>query len=265
LLSYDTGHDPRGKSDQTTVDYPLQSPFSLDGEDLIDDPAARERIVVSKLHPQAVAEEAPAYLAFKEMQAQGGILNASGSLIQAILKIEDAWMPFLIQAKAAVFEHYTNKLPDRVRSNHIIVYFGILIWCYITNTEVPSPAVLSESLGSVYDIESGRSRTLVDDMIEYIVNKANNGGAYFKYTVADNIFWFQMTPAHEDWLLSRRRAGRGALDRDAIKMQLQESQYQVPPLAQRGVWMYGVDLGKAVAAGLDVPMSMNSREIRISL
>jgi hypothetical protein len=265
LLSYDTGHDPRGRADQTTQDYPLQAPFSLDGEDIIDDPAARERIVVAKLHPYAIEEGSDPYLIFKEMFAMGGVPNFAGTLIQRILQLEEAWPEILKDARDKVFNAFPGKIPDRVRNNHIITYFGILLWCSITETDVPHPDVLQESINAVFDVKAGRSRTLCDEMVEYVINRANAQGAPFKYDVQDGVFWFQMAPAYGDWVYSRRRQGRGTLEQDSMKTQIAEAPYYVLPTVHSGVWMYGVDLRKASESGLDVPSSMNVHKISINI
>lgn len=265
LLAYDTGHDARGRADQTTQDYPLVAPFTLDGEDLIDDAAARERIVVVRVHPETISEGSPAYNAFKEMEfSMGGVPLMGGTLISRILGLEPRWETILAEAREAVFVAFPSKLPDRVRNNHIVAYFGMLLWGEITESEVPDPSVLHDSISAVFDMEAGRSRTLIDDMIEHVINKANNGGAFYKYRVEDGVFWFQLAPAYDDWVMSRRRQGRGTLEKDAMKTQLSEAPYQVPPHALGGVWMFGVNLEIAVRNGLDVPTTMSSREIRVS-
>jgi hypothetical protein len=265
LLSYDTGHDPRGRADQTTQDYPLQAPFSLDGEDIIDDAAARERIVVAKLHPQSIEEGSDSYRVFKEMFAMGGVPNMGGTLIQRILQFEEAWPEMLKDARTFVFKAFPGKIPDRVRNNHIIAYFGILLWCSITETDVPNPDVLAESINSVFDVKAGRSRTLCDEMVEYVVNRANAQGAPFKYDVEGGVFWFQMAPAYGDWIYSRRRQGKASLEQDSIKTQLAETPYFVQPTVHSGVWMYGIDLQQAANSGLDVPSAMNIHRISINL
>lgn len=265
LLAYDTGHDPRGKADQTTVDYLLQAPFSLDGEDLIDDAAARERIVVAKLHPQTIEEGSLYYNAFKEMQTtMDGVPMIAGSLIMKILSLESEWVRILSEARNAVYVAFPSKLPDRVRNNHIVAYFGILLWCTITETTPPEATVLQESILAVFDMKAGRSRTLCDDLVEHIINQANSQRAYFKFKVVEGVFWFQLAPAYDDWVISRRRQGRGTLERDAMRTQLQEAPYYVPPQVQSGVWMIGVNLSIAAENGLDVPAAMNSRTISIS-
>jgi hypothetical protein len=260
LLAYDTGHDPRGRGDQTTVDYPLSAPFSVDGEDLIEDPAARERLVVAHLHPKAIAEGSEGYVAFQSLREKMPP-NFGGYYIKAVLGLEPEWQQILDDARAAVFSEYPTKLPDRVRANHVVAYFGMMLWCRITGTTLPTPKVLEESISSVFNIKSGRAATLADAMVEDIVNAIAQGTGNFNVVLRgeDNSLWFQLAPAHSWWVSSRRRQGRGALERDAIRAQLKEAPYSVPPQVLNDAWMYGINLQQAADAGLDVPVKIPDR------
>ena len=260
LLAYDTGHDPRGRGDQTTVDYPLSAPFSVDGEDLIEDPAARERIVVAHLHPDAIAEGSEGYKAFQDLREKMPT-NFGGYYVQSILKLEPEWTSILKAAREAVFKQYPSKLPDRVRANHVVAYFGMMLWCRVTGTQLPDPTVLEESISSVFNIKSGRAATLADSMTEEIINAIAQGASSFNCVLSNDgsILWFQLAPAHSWWVSSRRRQGRGALERDAIRAQLKEAPYSVPPQVLNDAWMYGINLQKAADAGLDIPVKITDR------
>ena len=117
----------------------------------------------------------------------------------------------------------------------------------------------------MFDLKSGRAKTLSDSMVEDIINTAAQGSAQFptKYDEARKVLWFQLTPAHTYWLTSRRRQGRGALERDAIRSQLREAPYSIPSQMIENVWMYGVDLNKAVETGLDVPEAFSDRSFTV--
>lgn len=260
LLAYDTGHDPRGRGDQTTVDYPLSAPFSVDGEDLITDPAARERIIVAHLHPDTIAEGSDAYRTFQSFRDK---LPAgfAGYYFREILKMLPQMPEMLAAARESIFKAFPKSLPDRIRNNHVVAYLGILLWCRVTGSDIPDPSVLLQSIKSVYNMEAGRATTLADTMIEDIVNTVAQGTTYFNvaYRPDEGTLWFQLTPAHSWWVAFRRRSGRGALERDAIKAQLKEAPYSVPPQAINDSWMYGIDLAKAAEAGLDIPTRINDR------
>jgi hypothetical protein len=264
LLAYDTGHDPRGRGDQTTVDYPLSAPFSIDGEDLVDDPAARERIVVVHLRPQTVEEGGVAYKAYKEFYTNLP-KHFGGHYIQQVLHMIETGeaAATLETAKKAIFDAFPGRLPDRVRNNHIVAYVGVLMWCKIVGMAAPEPSVMEHSITHVFDVHTGRTRTLSDSLVEDIVNAASQGTqAYrWKYDTTDGVLWFQLSSAHSWWVASRRRQGRGALERDAMKSQLLESTYVREPKVINSTWMYGIDLQKAQDAGLDIPSILKSSEI----
>jgi hypothetical protein len=268
LLAYDTGHDPRGRSDQTTVDYPLSAPFSVDGEDLVEDPAARERVIVAHLKPAEVSEGSLFYETFKSIQDKT-LTTFGGYYIQRCLQCIESGeaLNLLKQARAKMFEAVPSKLPDRVRNNHIVAYFGILMFCAATGIEVPPASVMMGSIMSVYDLQSGRSRTLVDSMVEDIVNACSQGTSSFRweYDKATNVLYFQLASSHSWWMAGRRRQGRGALERDAIRAQLKEAVYGVEPKVVANTWMYGVSLNKAQEMGLDVPNQLGVAEFKFKV
>jgi hypothetical protein len=262
LLAYDTGHDPRGRADQTTVDYPLSTPFTLDGEDLVEDPAARERIVVAYLHPDDISEGSSAYEAFKQFRPKIPEGFSRFFIQRGLQLLEEGKLKELLeQAKDLMFEAYPAKLPDRVRNNYIVTYFGMLLWQTIVGGEIPDPKIFDESIKLVYDFESGRARTFADTMTEDIVNQVAYGSPRFNavYAVKDNTLWFQMVSAHTWWVGSRRRNGRGVLERDAMRIQFREAPYHLPPQVINGAWMYGIDLPAAFELGLDIPNTISNK------
>lgn len=268
LLSYDTGHDPRGRADQTTVDYPLSAPYSIDGEDLIADPAAQERIVVAQLNPRTVEEGSTAYNAFQEFVERDIPTGFGGYYIRKALQaIQDgSALKTLKEAKSAVIRAFPKKMPDRVRNNHVVAYFGILMFCRAVGMAEPQPDVLAKSIGAVCNVDTGRSRSLVDEFVEAVANAVNQGNTqYFKWSwdSKNHILYFQMTPTHNWWITTRRMSGRGGLERDAIRAQLKEALYSVDPKNIDGMFMHGVDLKKAQEVGLDVSTQLSTITVRI--
>lgn len=266
LLSYDTGHDPRGRGDQTTVDYPLMAPFSIDGEDLIADPAARERIVVAMLHPDVVAEGSEAYIAFNNLRDKVPSGFAGYFLQQGLEWINDGHLNnILTQAKADIFLEFPQRLPDRVRNNHIVALFGCYVMCDVLGIERPKANDMRRSIETVFNVNSGRSRTMIDDLTEDVVNacSASTSGFKWEYDLEQRALYFQFTPAHSWWLASRKRQGRTGLEKDALRAQLQEAPYSLPAKTFYGAYMMGIDLAKAQAAGLDVPDQIITKEFRM--
>lgn len=256
LMAYDTGHDPRGRADQTTQDYPLSAPFSVDGEDVIADAAARERIIVARLRPNTIAEDSPCFDAFRALRAK---LPSSfgGYYIQRCLQaITTGHADVLLErAREFIQDAFPSRLPDRVRNNYIVVMFGCLLFENATGITAPPAAIFTESIGEVVNLESGRSRTLVDEFVESVVNAVKmygNVGFQHYYDLANGILYFQLSSAHSWWLSQRRRQGRGALERDAMRAQLKEASYAREAATYHGTWMHAVSVKAAAEYGLDV-------------
>jgi hypothetical protein len=265
LMSYDTGHDPRGKADQTTVDYPLSAPFSVDGEDIISDAAAQERIVLARLRPDTVAEGGMAYSTFQRLRASLPKGFGNAFVQRCLAAMEDGTAATMLkEAHDFMFESYPSKLPDRVRNNYTVVLFGTMMFCKFVGLPFISADVFRPSIGDVVNMESGRGRTQVDDFAESIIN-ALGGVVPFKwdYDHATKVVYIQLTPAHSWWLRGRRQQGRGALEKDAIRTQLKESVYSTDSKVIDGTYMWGIDLTRAQEVGLDVPAFMNVREFRM--
>lgn len=256
LLAYDTGHDPRGRPDQTTIDYPLSAPFSVDGEDLIGDPAAQERIVVVQLHPATICEDGEAARAYHQLQDYGSF-NVAGEYIGSLLSVIETGtlLRSLQQARASILEAYPKRIPERVRNNHIVTYLGAILWADYIGLPRPPAEILDDSIRAVFNLESGKVRTSSDAFVEDIVNGAAAKNAYFKwhYDGETKVLWFQLASAHGWWMARLRGQGRMLLEREAIRSQLKECDYVKPTQVVDGTLMYGVDLVSASKAGLDVP------------
>jgi hypothetical protein len=262
LLAYDTGHDPRGRSDQTTKDYPLSAPFSLDGEDLVADPACQERIVACTLHPADIREGTIPYESFRAWSNAviggcdlGGV--ARYYLQWLLQQLTDGMVEEVVdKCRNRSFVALPSRMPERVRSNYTVAYIGINLFCMAFGVKVPDFSVLSSAVKNVYNTEAGRSRTIVDDFVEELVNDiVNRGGIGFNWQMGEGHtqIWFQLSAAHSWWLANLRRQGKVGLERDAIRSQLKEVEYVLKPTQFKGTLMYGVDLALAQQTGLDVP------------
>jgi hypothetical protein len=265
LMAYDTGHDPRGRADQTTVDYPLSAPFSVDGEDMITDSAAQERIVVAKLDPQTIDEGSDAFRAFQSLR-HSIPTGFGGYYTQACLAaVQDGTAD--TELRAAQYDIQTmipGKLPDRIRNNYTVVLVGIRLMCNALGIASPPVHVLLPSITELVNLSSGRSKTQCDEFAEAVINATfGNPGFRWEYDVDANAVFFQLGAAHSWWLMSRRRQGRGGLERDAIRTQLKEAPYGLPLAVFNGIPMVGVSLEKALEVGLDVPHFMHVNELRV--
>lgn len=272
LLAYDTGHDPRGRADQSTVDYPLSAPFSVDGEDYISDPAALQRMVIAAFHPMMVAEGSPCWHTYKDLEQRGIPKGFAGYYIQYLLNHTDQQLTTILQeARTNLTAEFPDNLPDRIRNNHVVSLFGTYLWADCVGVERPPASVMRRSLTAVYDIKHGRAKMMIDHMVESIINHHRTRYATFKYSYAmlgdREVLYFQFSTAHDWWIMERQRLRRPTLERDALRNQLGEAPYHIAPKAVDGVWMHGVDLLKANETGLDVPttfqtLRLSKRELK---
>lgn len=267
LLSYDTGHDPRGRADQTTQDWPLLAPYTIDGEDVIQDPAARERILIARMRPETVDEGSDAWHAYREF-SEHVPPGFARFYIQTVLNAIETGkaLDILNAAKAEMFKRFPGKLPDRVRSNYAVALFGIRLYAHVTGAKIPNASVFEPGLGELVNMNSGRSRTLVDEYVESLINYAGQHGhkAFnWKYDAPQRQFWFQMSSAHGWWLMQRKRQSASTLQRDAIVAQLREAPYSLNVSAKDGVVMYGIDMHRAQDYGLDIPEKLGENQVTI--
>jgi energy-coupling factor transporter ATP-binding protein EcfA2 len=285
LMSYDAGADARGRADQTTVTYPLTAPLTLDGEDLIADAAMHERIVAINMKPGSILPGTPFNRAFRRLDANQ-LERQAGPLLVHSLRENPSQL--LAQAQEVVSEALAERiLPDRVFNNHVILGVGMLSYLRLTDrgelfTASFVKEALAQSVESIVEYSLGRTRLIVDEMVEDLVSAVAQGNARFphKYEDIENILWIHLTTSLGWWLAKRRREGRSALEQAAIKAQLRERTQGVDGVVEPGqyvlerkgksvrgvtMWCYGISLDACLEAGLDIPDRLNITEITVEL
>lgn len=274
LLAYDTGNDPRGRADQTTTGYPLRAPFSIDGEDMVEDSASLERIVAVRMLPSSIGEGTIAHAAFDKI----GSLDLRSFTVPYLKYAMQSDVPMLLDtAEQDMFEAFPMALPNRIRGNLIVVWAGIQLFSsYMQHHNlfcVPENGakVLDATLHNVFSTKLGRAPTEADSFVELIVNAAARGARSFPYLIEDGILWFQLAPAFEYYTSQRTVQRRSTLGRGAIAAQLNElvSEYTLDPVVktikQKKLLAYGVNLKHASGAGLDLPRQIVQGEVTIVL
>lgn len=274
LLAYDTGRDPRGRPNQTTQDYPLSAPFTLDGEDMVSDPATLERVIAVRMIPSIVEEGSDCWTAFQQLQVMD--LSVMSRAYLTFTLQTDAEI-ILDEAEEQIFEAFPEPLPPRVRRNLTVCWFGVLAvsrffekWG-IDFMPKSGANVLNETLEHVYSTKLGRAPTAADEFIEIVVNAAARGTKSFPWQLQNGVIWFQLTPAYEYFVSTRARQRQTTLSREALKTQILElvTEYTISPevkvLRGKKVLAYGVDLEAAHTGGLDVPSSFKSTQIIVDL
>ena len=273
LLSYDMGHDPRGNADQSTTDYPLLAPFSIDGEDQIDDPAAMERSIPVHFAPGYIAEGTEAHTMFNLLMN-----NQWGGLPYAIYReqLRLDVKPLLQKARNAMQTAFAFTLPNRVRNNYAVVYMGMLIYQHIAQilldkpVSIPEPDILQNSMECVYNPKMGRAPMANDKFIEFVVNAAVRNSTSFLWEVTEGHFYFQLAPAYSYYAMQMARQRMEILSLNAIRGQIDEllGEYMLPPEARnidgKVVLTYGVDLERASQV-LDVPSEIKGSKLILNL
>jgi hypothetical protein len=277
-LSYDLGEDSRGKPDQTTQNYTLHAPFTVDGEDSISDPACMERIVQVSLHPETIAEGTEAYTAFQLLRELPlGIIGTR--LIAWLLDYE----PDFEEALTLTKEVFTGSLPDRVRRNLAVTTVGLQAFAsFVECMELEFPridaeflaSVLTPALDNVVNQATGRTSLMVDEFIEDVVSAVAMSvdqrppGFIFRYESGVNLLYMNLTTALRWWFQKRMREHQPVLDSAAMKQQLRERMptngndtepgfYILAPTTKaidgRPSHVYPIDIAMAEQTGLDVP------------
>lgn len=284
LLAYDVGYDARGRPDQTTISYPLSAPFTVDGEDMVTDPAALERMMYAVLSPMTIVEGTPAWEAFRAWNEDDAVLLAT-PLVQYTLGLDSSavaelWKEASVHVRTAI----ARRIPDRVRANMTVVALGLQVFANFAHTqgvEVPIPweEAFEEHLQSVVG-EHETTRLAIDELTEWVANEAARGTTSFAYKFDEQfgVLWFQLTPAYHAWRAALRREGTSVVELAAVKRQAVErvvgvkiasDRYLHPPqvtnMLGRSVWAHGIDLAQAISFGMDVPASFRNNVVLLTV
>jgi len=282
LLSYDSGKDSRGRADQTTQEYVLSAPLVLDGEDVVSDPAIRERTLVVNLSPHTVAISSEAWTAFKEI-VRLPLPWFARPYIQYTLGYDAKRLEVLWEEQlSAVEKSFPDILADRVRRNLVVALCGIRLYeDFLAAQGVAVEPVEAGVLRAAREVAEssalGRGSTMSDIFIEELLNAVvlSPSGKPFLwvYDTTNNVLWFQLSTALSWWHKDRRRRGQSTLQTAAMQAQLAErslavegpGQYISGPKAFRvhnvRRRLYGVDVEACYSAGLDVPSALEVQSV----
>lgn len=286
-MHYDSGYDSRGRPDQTVEVYPLTAPVVMDGEDSLADPALLERTLVVGLSPEDVIEGTKSWQAYRNL-LELPLHKFAGNFVRFTLEYDEEDVLSLYEdARSVIMDVYPQALPDRVRNNLVVDFSGLLLikqFSQEVGFDLPTydesflRGVYNPVLDELVEFGGGRTRLLVDDFIEDLVNEfqmsiENNHNTPFfaRYDSDNNVLWFHLATANNWWYAQRRRRGLPVLDSSALKRQLQErdvtrrdsaGQYirnkRSLRIAKSAKWCYGIDVPLAREAGLDIPDELGS-------
>lgn len=288
LLSYDVGHDTRGRADQTTQDYPLRAPITVDGEDAISDPATKERSLMVNLDPGNIAVGSNAWSSFNTL-IELPLRGFAGNYIRFTLREQFDLRAMLQEELHRVDTALDRTLPDRVRRNFALPLLGLtLLEKHLSDYGVTlperTPEFVRDMLDPVAEITilstTGRTITAADEFVEDIINEVSLAkGPYFKYRYLqeENELWFHLSTAIRWWYQKRRREGQPSLEASAIKVQLAERDVNERPgegqyivgrrtinVGGTAMWCYGISLDEAHRV-LDIPDRLRTKTVNIEL
>lgn len=288
LMAYDYGKDARGRANQTTKEYTLSAPIVLDGEDVLDDPAIKDRTIFCNFSPETTKEGTAAWLAFNACIQLNLEWFALPYIQWSLTWTPERLHPLWKDCEAEVTRVFGRDMSDRVRRNLATVFTGLRLFqqfvqAHGVDTGLVTADVLSEVLAEVHDDVRGRAPIAVDAYIEEMVNYivvSSDPQFVCKYDSDAHVLWFNNTSAYNWWCADRRRRGQGVLELAAIKAQLKElmmeegnpgpGKYILKPkpiTLPGGVssHMHGLDLRAARNAGLDVTDTLNLSQVLLNL
>lgn len=274
-LAYDVGYDVRGRSDQTTVTYPLIAPITIDGEDLVSDPAVHERIVAINMRPEDILPGTECYEAYQRA-IKLPLTMFCGRYIKFCLEHGDAmmkgWDNYLDRSQSLT---RPVMLPARISSNYGVLFYGLRVFQQFLNTyELRMPVetdLFKESISYVFESVTGRTHLAVDDFVSDIINEvAIEGGNKFawRHEEDDSLLWIHLASAHNWWIERQRHRGLEPLGVHGIKQQIKErrGQYFESPktknVGRQSFWMHPIDV-KAASEALDTPYPIETTQIVI--
>lgn len=285
--AYDGSSDPRGRADQTTVNYHFTAPVLLDGEEFFQDPALMERTLLLPLQKHEIAQNEIYRANNKRINSLPVETIASSLLLftQQVDLIE-------IMAEAQNYldnatETYRHLLPDRVFNNCLALTIGlVVVEKYLSKFGVKCPYNLHElheylhvCLSQVVDLSTGHTKLNVDGFVQAVLHRVaimqtNLLDTSFQYKVlmspeGSMQVCFNLSSAYNWWIrevVLRNQQRTIVTEERALQKQLvgdrsvEHGGYVVEVRRIRSATdvlqrMYVVDVLKAVAHGLDVPES----------
>ena len=291
LLAYDGSSDSRGRSNQTTQNYELSTPFTIDGEDPIVDPACLERIIQINMRPETIADGTAAFEAFEQLQNVD--LNAVAYALHLWSLNNDIDYTAGLAEVKTILQH---AVPDRVRKNFAVVVSGLRAFqnfCraygyemeHVGGVALNAAELLLPIMENVVNIETGQTSLLVDVFVEDVINHiAINDGPdsfIFRYDADKAHLYIHLSGAYNWWASKRASARLPILEEKAIKNQMVDRMAPIDLPAGPGCYVLGrqgthmgrygtmraycISLTQAVESGLNIPSTLSRFESEVKV
>lgn len=224
--AYNQTLEPRGRPDQSIVEYPLHAPIIISGESIFQDSAIMERIVPVHLSFQALTED------HKNAHRQLNKLP-----LPAFLPIYLQWC--LKQNANAFWEsaevtynriENLQDVPDRIKDNIITVIFGLqALTKFTTGHNLDSLCYSPENLAEYFlgEVTEERScRIALDVLLEKLADMAERGhiNKDVDYKIEDEIVYIrlkQCVDIFRAWAFRHQYKGE-VLEYEAYRKMLKE-------------------------------------------
>lgn len=291
---YDGSEAFRGRPDQSVTHYRLQAPTVIVGEDLIEDPALKERAIILNPNRAFIMDRGRdgrptrAYQSFYTLAGMN--LQAwAGPYVQYCLATPDRYEV----AKKVVDAAYPMMLGDRLRNNITVCVLGLMSYVDFLrsigiqpNIDPWEPTWISQvfmsAVGEVVNIHTGYSPSNCDEFVQDVLTfiavdaeRAHREFLFF-YDERDQTVSLNLESSYIWWVKQRRQAGLPHWGKPAIQRQLAMKLYQAddPQLGNyvlasgvnkrfgggKQARVYQISLQKAQEAGLDVPTDLSESQ-----
>ncbi len=216
----------RGNMNQTITAYPLSAPIVILGEEPLEVPALKHRMIQITLHRDDVL---PSSLYFDDFRDFERIVIDSGfsyAYVQWCMHNDFNW------DKASNFADKilsrTDNVPDRIKHNILVACGGILSLKKFAELhdvfiKEPSPSDFMESVKNVYNIATGKVVIMADEFVYDLIHGIVIGD-YEKVPVrlTNGILWVGLKPSYDVWVVTRRHRNLGAIEYRSLRVQLAE-------------------------------------------
>lgn len=233
-LSYDGASSTRGKRYDVARGlntYELTAPFTLDGEDMVTDPACQERTISVILRPETISPGEECFDAFSSI-TRLPLEDFAGRYIQFCLNhgeallSKDSWDGYIDRAQALA---RPQMLPARIANNYAVMFFGLRLFQQFLHhhgiaLKAPTNA-FKESLSFAFATQMGRTILAVDDFATDIINELSKARATdfaWRYIESKDVLYIHFTPAYNWWREQLNRRRLPVPGKSAIREQLKE-------------------------------------------
>jgi len=228
IEAYNAVSHARGRPTLTVETFPLVAPLVVLGEEPVEVPALRSRMIQVAPRRDDVLSKSSYWTAYRQFADIPDKWHFASAYIPFTLsrKYDHTWMQ---QRAEQLLADYEN-IPDRVKHNTGVILWGVKNYLDFAamvgaKVEPPADAALMEAVENVFDLARGEIRLAVDDFAEDVLNSIVNGEWQNvpAQLVDSKYLWVAKKPAYDAWVQHRVRTRQPAVDYRALSHQMEEN------------------------------------------